>query len=246
MRHLLKVAILSGAMFGISAQAGPVPTPSIPISSLPIIIQTPGNYYLTNDLTFAPTFPVPQSLNFYDGTPAITIYGSGPVVIDLRRHTLSGPTTAQAIIANSATLIQIVGIQVLSDYVTIENGTISGFSYQIYTVGWEQGVFGHPRRNLILDRVVFQNSTNGVLLTRESNSTVKYCTFQDCINSGLTDEASGYGNTYVDNTVRNVLIDGTVRNTTINIDPSVPRKFSSRTLGSTVPAPTPNYPPGDY
>jgi hypothetical protein len=73
----------------------------LPIMALPATITVPGDYYFPSDLNY--TVPV----DF-----AIVVNAPGPVTIDMKGFTLRG--SAQA-------------IQILSDNVTVKNGTITGF-----------------------------------------------------------------------------------------------------------------------
>jgi hypothetical protein len=83
-----------------------------PIPSLPATITVPGKYYFVT--------------NLYEPTPewptAITVNAPGPVVIDLRGFAFVGPEYYG---------ISSVGILIQSNDVTIENGTIEGFMYQV-------------------------------------------------------------------------------------------------------------------
>ena len=87
----------------------------IPVPSLPATITKPGEYYFVGNM-YEPT----PSLT---GAPAITVNApTGAVVIDMRGFTLTGPEYY-----GSASY----GILIQSNNVTIQNGTIEGFMYQV-------------------------------------------------------------------------------------------------------------------
>jgi hypothetical protein len=116
-RHCFFVSLLACASLAIPAYADPIvigasKSAEIPITSLPATITVPGKYYFV--------------ANMYEPTPewptAITVNAPGAVVIDMRGFTLTGPEGYD---------ISSIGFLIQGNDVTIENGTIEGFMYQV-------------------------------------------------------------------------------------------------------------------
>ena len=114
----MKLHTLAPALLGaLSAHAA-----WITITSLPVTITQPGDYYFVSDIYEPTLFQV----------PAITVNAPGPVVIDLRGFALVGPEYN----ANNS-----AGVLIQSNDVTVQNGSIEGFLEQVGA-----GSFYQPRR----------------------------------------------------------------------------------------------------
>jgi hypothetical protein len=105
--------ILSFVFLACSLQAASVK--ETPITSLPATITVPGNYYFVGNM-YEPTALWPT------GPTGITVNAPGTVVIDLRGFALVGPEYYG---------IASYGILIRSNDVTIRDGKIEGFMYQI-------------------------------------------------------------------------------------------------------------------
>jgi hypothetical protein len=195
------------------------PTKSTPITTLPLIITKPGNYYFVENMYFAVTPVVGQS----GTTPAITVNAPGPVAIDMRGFTLSGP--GQQFLNGFYT--NPVGIVIDSSNVTILNGSLEGFL---------NGIFASGSNTSYLSRIDLANITfiNGaqfgcVGFSYVNNSVVRNCDFSQKVGQVPADPAIGdghsqTGNAYVNdlfNTQRPFNIGGSVNspNLILNITP---------------------------
>jgi hypothetical protein len=168
---------------------------STQISSLPFNITAPGTYVLTGNLTFT-------SGNLA-GINVITNV-SGPVVIDLKGYTITGPGTPGT--ETDGVLISNTG-SINTYSITIRNGTISNCSF---------GISVDERTDVTINNIIFyepallSNAINvvGVYLERSNFATVSNCTF-NVTNTGLTafgieDFASTGGNSYNNDTFVNI------------------------------------------
>ncbi|MBL3590447.1 MAG: right-handed parallel beta-helix repeat-containing protein [gamma proteobacterium endosymbiont of Lamellibrachia anaximandri] len=82
--------------------------PRIPITSVPITIDQPGSYYLTNNLT-------------YNGQGEAITVASSDVTIDLMGYSLSSS-------ADNG-----MGIRIIAENVEVRNGTVRGFGWCIHS-----------------------------------------------------------------------------------------------------------------
>jgi hypothetical protein len=175
--------LLAFAGLAVSAYADPIgasKSAEIPITSLPATITKPGTYYFV--------------ANMYESTPewptAITVNAPGGlVVIDMRGFTLTGPEYY----ATSS-----IGFLIQSNDVTIKNGTIEGFMYQVQT--------GNPPVAGISLLHLFFAATGERSITFQgvNSSVVKDCVF-NFVSTGFSgtpgpliqDAGSTTGNSYI-------------------------------------------------
>ena len=151
---LLVALALSSAL---TAQAAPANNANV-ISYLPFTITTAGTYTLKANLNYP---------NEAKGIPpAITVLGTaltGPVVLDLKGFTLSGP---------GGFLYNVTGISIPSTNsvypITIQNGTVSLF---------DSGISVTDVNNLTIKNVVFSSNVSGLSLTRIAGALIKNCDF---------------------------------------------------------------------
>jgi hypothetical protein len=124
--------------------------PATAIDSLPYTISSPGNYYLTKDLT--------TSLS---AGAAITITASG-VTLDLNGRTLHGGLAGSAsfgiLVANQTNVI-------------VQQGTIDNFGVGVY---WAPGAYDVNAKNLV-ENVHFNNNGIGVWSLSGLSNWVKQC-----------------------------------------------------------------------
>ena len=194
---MIKQSILALASLAIAltAQAAPPVT----ITYLPFTISAPGTYILAKDFTFS------------DSGTAINILPlpspAGPVILDLKGHTITGPGL------NSQNAAIVVGGGNFYP-VTIRNGTLSNFHNDIAAGG---GV--SPANTVTIDSMIFNLPTqfgafgsggSGVSFDGAFNCRVKDCTFiaesstDRSGSSGITDDDPQGGNSYENNTFNGV------------------------------------------
>jgi hypothetical protein len=179
--------IISTAVLGLIMSALTAQSANIKISSLPFSITAPGTYVLTANLSF------PSQQN-----AAITIATSipGPVVLDLKGHTLTGGGSysigvgigvfAGSTVANSSSI-------------TIENGKLQNFGFGV----WAE-IAGVYLTNVEVNNIAFSisqtpnNASAGVLLSQVNTSTISNCTFS-AADTGIEDNQSRGGNIYTNN-----------------------------------------------
>jgi hypothetical protein len=185
---LVAATLVLPALAFAGTQAG-----NIPISALPFNITSPGNYFLTGNLTAPPTV---SSIN-------ISTAIAGPVVLDLNGFTISGS------IFGPGTMISIGAISpgVANAFpITIKNGTLYFFTETgIATNELPNGAF---YSNITVKNVVLDASflTVAIQFNEVNSSTVSDCTLID-EEEGIVDEGSSEGNSY-----KNVaFLDGTMR-----------------------------------
>ena len=194
----LLTALLAVAL---TAQASP-PPPPVTIPSLPFTISAPGAYILATDFTFA------NSGTAIDILPGLT----GPVVLDFKGHTITGPGFITAPGFNfQSTAITVEGINRYP--ITIQNGTLSNFEGGIRTAGG-----CNATGNVTIDSMIFNLPTkygpfgsggSGVSFDGAYNCSVKNCTFNAIStdssgSSGIGDNDPQGGNSYANNTFNGV------------------------------------------
>ena len=129
--------------------------PRTPISSAPFIINSPGSYYLTTNLTGAAS------------GSGITISANN-VTVDLNGFTLQGVPSSQAGIYLSGT----------STNVTVRNGAISGWGgHGVYF-----GDYGNASQNLVLEHLTVSANGDGIY---GANCIVQNCQSSDNSNFGI-------------------------------------------------------------
>ena len=141
----------------------------IPITSLPVTITKPGNYYFVANMYYAVTVePAPL-------TPvAITVNAPGSVTIDLRGFSLSGP--AVQYVNGEPTNSTATGISIQSSNVTIKNGSIAGFYNSILATNPNPGPF---LTEIDLEKLVFSGADDySVNFNAVNNSVIRHCDFR--------------------------------------------------------------------
>jgi hypothetical protein len=189
-RHCL-LSLLTFASLSLPAYSAPVvigasKTAESPIASLPATITKPGTYYFV--------------ANMYESTPlwptAITVNAPGPVTIDLRGFTLTGPEYYG---------ISSIGFLIQSNDVTIENGTIAGFMYQVQTGSPSYQYPPVPIAGISLLHLFFAAPGEAAITFQAANSSVvKDCVF-NFVSTGFSgtpgpliqDAGSTTGNSYI-------------------------------------------------
>jgi hypothetical protein len=192
------LSLTTSALTVPTAHAQGAQTPStksadIKISSLPFNISVPGTYVLTGDLTYTPGV----------SPSAITIFTAGlggPVVVDLKGFTITGPVSfGYGVLIGENKIFRAYPI-------TIRNGTIKNFQY---------GVFAANQGDVTINKLSFflspslSTSVAGVNFGGVDSSRINNCTFNvtgpiSGPNYGIWDRGSGGGNSYNNNTFLNV------------------------------------------
>jgi hypothetical protein len=165
--------------------------PPIPITSLPLTITSSGYYYLVSD-----TYYNPISLT---NRIAITVLSPG-VTIDLRGHSLTGPFQAEITVPEYFNLNP-VAILIESSNVTVKNGTISGFFFQLEAGPSSGNVVPTYLSNIIITDVKFTDGGDwSMSLGNVNNSIISNCTFGYVPLTTITDGGSQTGNRYINDT----------------------------------------------
>jgi hypothetical protein len=173
MKTTLTLLLALFASFTTNSQAA-----TTTITALPFNISAPGTYVLATDLT------VPS---LSSGAVAITIYQSnftptGTIILDLGGHTIHGGA--------------FTGMRVSStNYITIMNGTLDGFSDGIDVV-MGGGTFAH----LLIDNITFKstkNNTSGITMSKTNGAVVSRCNFIGPMYCGVSDHYSTVGSTFI-------------------------------------------------
>jgi nitrous oxidase accessory protein NosD len=176
-------AALSLIMSALTAQSA-----NIPISYLPFTISTPGTYVLTENFN-------------YTGSTAINITGpfSGPVVLNLKGHTINGVSRG-----TYSTGIAVSGNGPNISSITIENGTITNFGIGVSAVPSNAYAGGGPTNffssisinNLVVSYALTPADTGACVFFTDVNlSTISNCTFSSA-DYGIRDFQSAGGNRY--------------------------------------------------
>ena len=153
---------------------------------------------MASDLTF--TNPNPATT----GITAITVATnlSGPVIIDLKGHTLTGPGT----VSIGVGIGFYAGTQTTTNLgITVRNGTIKNF-----TRGVNALVGGVYLTNINVNHIAFFTAVisgsadnAGVIIDYCNDSSVTNCSFNGC-DTGISDEFSQGGNHYSNDTFVNI------------------------------------------
>jgi hypothetical protein len=166
---------------------------NIQITSLPYTIATPGTYVLTENLSYT----AQQGVAINKLTTL-----AGPVVLDLKGHTITGAGGGSASFA-----IQIGGVSEYAENtypITIRNGTLQGFSIGIDA---EQGNLAKTTEltvnNMQFSTVTTSVATYGVKLLNTSYSSINNCVFTGT-EYGINDDVTGANNSYANNTFNHV------------------------------------------
>jgi hypothetical protein len=195
---LLLTAALGLTMNALSAHGAEI-AKSTPIPSLPAIITKPGNYYFVANMYYAITFePGPIS------PVSITVNAPGPVTIDMRGFTLSGP--GQQFLNGWYT--NPIGIVIESSNVTILNGSITGYLSGILASGYTYPNPVNYLSGIDLENITFKNGAEFgcVGFSYVNNSVVRNCDFSQQTDYGdpaLSDSLSQTGNNYINDKVNN-------------------------------------------
>jgi hypothetical protein len=206
MNKLIAMAVFLGGV--VPAEAIPPLPATLPvaITHLPYTVPGPGVYYLTANLTLSDD-SVNGGYSVYGLFPAIFVdLGVNNVVIDLRGHSITGtpfvfhplPTPVAAYTG---------GIVILGNNVTVQNGSITGFSRGLITLNRFNTFTGQfndlsMQTGIQVNYVKFNGAVpgqtlgQGILFQQTNNSAVRYCRFD---HDGVNDELSTTGNTFVDN-----------------------------------------------
>jgi hypothetical protein len=213
---LLAALALSSAL---TAQAGsphnkPTPTPAptpppIQISSLPFTISAPGTYVLAGNLT-APITP------YKVGAINIATAIIGPVIVDLKGFTITGPGPWQSGGITDGIIIGSDGSGVTNPYpITVRNGTINNFGIAIESTT-PDNLATVSLSNITIDNIVFNLPTTvdvigiaGVWFNNTNSSIVSNCTFNlngttNGVTYGIGDHFSKGGNNYNNNSFLNI------------------------------------------
>jgi hypothetical protein len=192
----LFLAVAALALGALPAQAAIPEFPtSTPIASLPIRITKPGNYYFVANM-YATTFvPAPGNI---DATCAIMVNAPGPVRIDMRGFTFTGPTQVQSLTGYYVP----VGISIQSSNVKILNGTIVGF-YDAITAGYEEASPPSPLSGIVLEKLTFKKSSSTSVFLEGNESLIKDCDFTQAVNAlgYAAIYGNGSGNEYVNDLI---------------------------------------------
>jgi hypothetical protein len=185
MKSILLLLATSISLLTANAAPDAAPKPPTPIASLPIKITAAGSYYFISNMFYTPT-------SLSDST-AITINSPGNVMIDLKGYTLTGPP--QVFVGGF--YLNPSGIVILSSNVTIKNGTIAGFTYQI-SANPNTGQPPNYISNIDIKSITFTGGLfNTLQLTFVNNSLVRDCTFTESNSTAIVDGRSQTGNRYI-------------------------------------------------
>ena len=186
---LLSALALASSSFG---------TP-IPISALPFNITAPGNYAVTADLNYSGTA---TAINI---TPNLT----GPVLLNLNGHTLTGSSNPGSSTENYCIGVGIFGAGPSVSSITIENGVITNFGFGVWAEPNNAQNDNANSLSLIEVRHITVSFAltpagdgAGVLLSEVVSSTVSNCTINSS-DLGIEAQSAG-GNLCTYNTFTNV------------------------------------------
>jgi hypothetical protein len=189
---LLLMAALGLITSAIAAQ--PANSNNIQITYLPFNITAPGTYVLTGNLTYTGT----------DTAITITSNLTGPVVLNLRGHTLTGSGGNNFTTENFSNGVSVSGNGPSPSTITIENGTITNFGFGVRaqpTNGIVNGLHAIFFSAIDINNLVFAHTQTpagdgaGVLFSQVNSSTVSNCTF-GAADFGIEDVESAGGNRY--------------------------------------------------
>jgi len=181
---------------------GAIPTQAatFQITSLPFPpITVPGTYVLVSDLNYTA-----------QSGAAITILPnlSGPVILNLKGHTLTGSVSIP-LTNNSSIGVFINGNGPSLSTITIENGTITHFASGVFADSENaSGVLGNALSGIDINHIAFSfvlGGGNGIAVVFANDvvsSAVRNCTFT-ASDIGIRAQSAG-GNRYSNNTFSNV------------------------------------------
>jgi hypothetical protein len=181
----------------ISNSFGAPVAPTVIFPPLPFTVTHPGTYVLASDLTYTNTNPA-------NGVTAIIVPTNlaGPVIIDFKGHTLTGPGTVSVGVG--------IGFYAGSPNttnlgITVRNGTIKNFTRGVNAI-----VGGVYLSNINVNHVSFftavipgSNDDAGIIIDGCNDSSVTNCTF-NVGDVGISDQFSQGGNHYSNDTFLNV------------------------------------------
>lgn len=133
------------AAFGVIMSALSAQAADIQITSLPFTIPAPGTYVLASDLNYTA-----------QSGAAITILGnlSGPVVLNLKGHALTG-TASIPLTNNSSFGVFINGNGPSLSTITIENGAIAHFNDGVFVASNGSGIPGNALSRIDINNIAF-------------------------------------------------------------------------------------------
>jgi hypothetical protein len=220
-KYLFAALLLAGSL---TAQAAPPVT--IMQSQLPFTILNPGTYVLATDLIFPAGFG--GTFPFNTGAINISPEVPGPVVVDLKGHTISTADTSGLTSRIGIAIGSFNGTFTNANPITIRNGTLKNFSVGILAIGEDFTCANCMPQltHITIDSIAFYilpeqvsigpNRSEGILFGRVNSSNVKNCTFDrsETSSTGFTwitngiDVAVGFsaGNSFDNNTFFNTLI----------------------------------------
>jgi parallel beta-helix repeat protein len=185
--------------FGLIMSALAAQAADMQIKYLPYPIMAPGTYVLASDLTYTAQTGA-----------AITILPnlSGPVILNLKGHTLTGSVSIP-LTTNSSKGVFIDGNGPSLSTITIENGTITHFDSGVFADSENaSGVVGNALSGIDINHIAFSFALGGgngiavVFANDVVSSTVRNCTFTES-DVGIRAQSAG-GNRYSNNTFSNV------------------------------------------
>jgi hypothetical protein len=178
--YFLRSTILTAAL-GLMMSASAKPPTGIPITSLPFTITAPGTYVLESDLSFS----VPL------GSPGIIIATNipGPVILNLRGHTISGSNGAVGIGIGS-----FAGAAGGNTYpITVRNGSITNVGWGVW-VEQVSAISNITVENLSITCTFSSAYTSvGILFSEVNNSVISNCSISQS-DYGIEDGLSAGGN----------------------------------------------------
>jgi parallel beta-helix repeat protein len=192
--------ILLMAALGLTMSATATQAANFQIASLPFPpITVPGTYVVTADLSYTAQTGA-----------AITISPnlSGPVIVNLKGHILTGSVTLGQTLTSQCFAVNISGNGPSRSTITIENGTITHFAFgvAVFTDN-ASGVIGNALSGIDINNINFSfilapNPGIGIDFANDVvSSTVRNCTFSSG-DIGIQAQSAG-GNRFTKNTFTN-------------------------------------------
>ena len=197
---MIRTTTLLTAALGLTMSAIAALAVNIQITSLPFSLTAPGTYVLVSDLNYTA-----------QSGAAITILPnlSGPVVLNLKGHTLTG-TTSIPLTNNSSIGVFINGNGPSLSTITIENGTITHFDAGVFADSENaSGVVGNALSGIDINNIAFffalsiGGGVDVVFANDIVSSTIRNCTFTESDIGMIQDQSAG-GNRYTNNTFSNL------------------------------------------
>jgi hypothetical protein len=213
MKNTLLLAAL--AILSASSQAVEIPVNiAKPISSLPVTITKPGNYYFVADMYFALLASSNPNIQW-----AITVDAPGPVTIDMRGFTLSSPPEQ-----GSPSYIIPGAVNILSSNVTVRDGSIRGFLGGIWAQSNTPATY---LSGIDLENISFPGGTQSASIDFRfiNGGLVRNCDFTQQVigNPAINDGGSKTGNNYLNDKVNglNMLSVNAPADFVLNVTPIV-------------------------